>query len=112
MEFDDLLAEVEGLLDSPINAAVVEMGHLFARSIGVSAGLDVLPATYRTAFLLMLISLSKMLKKHPEIPTEDANAHAQTAFLALYIAQRTAQREVLPWERDCSGRDGGSSRGA
>lgn len=96
MLFDDLLGEIEGLLDSHVSSAAVEMGHLFARSIGVSAGLDVLPATYRTAFLLVLISLNKMLKKHPDIPIEDANAHAWTAFLALYIAHRAAQREVLP----------------
>ena len=75
---------------SPVNAAAMGMGHLFARGIGVSAGFDVLPPMHRTAFLLMLISLNKMLKK---IPIEGANAHAQTAFLALYIGHRAAQRK-------------------
>ena len=86
---------VEALLDAPVKAGVAEKAHYFARTLGVSAGLEALPSTFGRSFVIMLDCLDKMLKKHPEIPAEEADAQAETAFLALYIAHRASQREVL-----------------
>ena len=95
MKLGEVLGDVDALIDAPVKASVVEKAHYFARSLGVSAGLEALPSTFGTAFVIMLNCLDKMLKKHPQIPTEEADAQAETSFLALYIAHRASQREVL-----------------
>ncbi len=50
MKLGQVLGDVEALLDSQVKPSVVEKAHYFARSIGISTGLDALPATYGTAF--------------------------------------------------------------
>ncbi len=64
--------------------------------LGASAGLNAFPLPLRLAFVVMFSFLVRSVNESHLMGIEEATKHIKTAFLALYFAHHSMQKEILP----------------